>query len=464
MQIIFRTLLVCLLLIVPRGMSAKDSLPNIVFFFADDLGYGDLACYGHPYAETPFLDQLAEEGTRYTQAYVTGVTCNPSRTGLMTGLHPARFQKYAADFGFGDRVTITELLKRRGYTTGHFGKWHIGPDETEVDGIYGIDRVEVIGKSKDKSAGRDDDLTSAAIEFIRKNAGKAPLYVNIWGHSTHFPVTVPDELAERFNGVEFRREDFSPSIQQKFDDCEKLGGNLQDAMQQYLGDVWAIDRNVGRVLAAIDDLGIRENTIFVFSSDHGPAPVKLGSKGAREFSENMLGYAGIYRGGKHNQWEGGVRVPLIIRWPGNVQADRVDSESVFSFLDWMPTLAAIAGIEDLPERLDGEDLSGVWLGESRKRSGPLFWQVSSSNASASMRDGNWKLHEEGRRTPLELFDLTRDPSEQENVAKQYPQVVEELSKKLNAWKAELPKSYEKVEKEKKGDRARKGSAKSDQSE
>ena len=146
-------LLLAFLLVIALSagtQAADDRPPNVVLLFADDLGYGDLGCYGHPYARTPAIDQLAKEGTRFTQFYVTGVTCNPSRTGLMTGLFPARFPKYAADFGFGDRSTITELLKKRGYRTGHFGKWHIGPDDS--DGTYGIDTVKTIGKSRDRSS------------------------------------------------------------------------------------------------------------------------------------------------------------------------------------------------------------------------------------------------------------------------------------------------------------------------
>ena len=166
---ISRTLFACLMVSAfsARTQAADVRPPNIVFMFADDLGYGDLGCYGHPYTRTPAIDQLAKEGTRFTQFYVTGVTCNPSRTGLMTGLFPARFPKYAADFGFGDRVAITQMLNKRGYRTGHFGKWHIGPDDS--DGTYGIDHIKTIGKSRGRSAGRDDDLYSAAIDFIREN-------------------------------------------------------------------------------------------------------------------------------------------------------------------------------------------------------------------------------------------------------------------------------------------------------
>ena len=421
-----------------------EPLPNIIFFFCDDLGYGDLSCYGHPYAKTPAIDKLASEGTRFEQHYVTGVTCNPSRTGLMTGLYPARFQKYAADYGFGDRITITELLKKRGYKTGHFGKWHIGPKSTVKSGMYGIDVVETIGKSKDKSAGRDDELTTAAIEFMKGTVRKQPFYLNIWAHSTHFPVNVPQDLADEFSKVKVKREDFSATMQHKFTECLKIGGELDESMHQYLADVSSIDRNVGRVLAAIDELGIRDNTIFVFSSDHGPAPVILGKKGARKYSNNMLGYAGIFRGGKHEFYEGGTRVPMIIRWPGHVTAGRVDKESVTSFIDWLPTLSTIAGIEDLPEQLDGHNISDIWLGASRPRNNPLFWKSSATGSSPTIRDGKWKLHlNRNRDEAIELYELSIDPSEEANLAEKHPDVVASLSKTLRTWVATLPASYEK---------------------
>ncbi len=430
-------------------VSADTSRPNIVFFFCDDLGYADLSCYGHPYAKTPVLDELASQGIRFEQHYVTGVTCNPSRTGLMTGLFPARFEKYPSDYGFGDRVSITELLQDAGYRTGHFGKWHIGPKSTEVAGTYGLDVIEIIGKSKGEKAGRDDDLTTAAIEFMKESAGDQPFYVNIWGHSTHFPVRVSDERAGAFSEVTVQREDFSDSMQEKFDQSFAIDEDLDESMRQYLGDVHSVDQNVGRVLEAIDELGIRENTIFVFSSDHGPAPVALGNKGVREFSKNMLGYAGRFRGGKHSQLEGGTRVPFIVRWPGKVEAGRVDSGSVTSFVDWMPTLAAVVGIENLPEHLDGEDVSDIWLGESRERGKPLFWRTSSSNAVTAIRDGKWKFHEEGRREPAQLYDLSVDPEERNNLVEELPEVAAKLQRSIDEWKSQLPASYVKTEDKKK---------------
>lgn len=437
-------------------LQAEDRPPNIVFLFADDLGWGDLGCYGHPYAMTPAIDKLAGEGTRFSQAYVTGVTCCPSRTGFMTGLHPARFQKYPAGHGFGKRSTITELLKSKGYRTGHFGKWHIGPDAKS--GVYGIDEYDSGENTKGTSRGRDAGLYDAAIQFIQKNAAVGtPFYVNVWGHSTHYPVHVHDDLANEFEDVKFDRKDFSATMQVKFDECEQIGGKLDESMRQYLGDVLAIDRNVGRVLAEIDKLGIRDNTLVVFSSDHGPAPVLLGAKKeSKEFSENMLGYAGEFRGGKHNQYEGGVRVPFIIRWPGEVRAGHTDTQSVISGMDWMPSLCQIAGVRALPTQLDGEDVSDIWLGKTRARRKPLFWKTSSPGRNASMREGQWKLHL--TRNGPELYDLSQDPAESQNVARANKKTVKLLQARLNAWMDELPTDYDKsgINKKKKEKKPKRG--------
>lgn len=440
---------IVILFFLINSLAAVERPPNVVLFFADDLGYADLGCYGHPYSKTPNIDNLASEGTKFTQFYVTGVTCNPSRTGLMTGKFPASFQKYPASYGFGNSATITSILKKKGYVTGHFGKWHIGPESTEKNGTYGIDEIKVIGKSKGSSLGRDDDLTTAAIEFIRENKDK-PFYVNVWGHSTHFPVNTAESLASKFKSVKVNRSDFSPTMQHKFDECLKIGGQLDESMHQYLGDVHSIDLNVGRLMETIDQLGLKENTIFVFSSDHGPAPVLLGNKKTfREHSKNMLGYAGEFKGGKHNQYEGGVRVPFIIRWPGKVPKGKVNSENILSFIDWLPTLSAIAGENSLPDNLDGENTSDIWQGKSRPRTKSLFWKTSSANSDASMREGKWKLHMDNKGKTLELYDLSQDPSESKNIADSHPDVVREMKKKLIAWVDQLPSEYEKTEKKKK---------------
>lgn len=438
------------LLLTTAGVNAAKP-PNVVFIFADDLGFGDLACYGHPYAKTPALDRLASQGTMFRQFYVTGVTCCPSRTGFMTSRHPASFPKYMADFGFGEAVTITALLKKRGYRTGHFGKWHMGPEEK--DGTYGIDTVKVIGGSKESPRGRDEDLFSAAIEWIERNQNE-PFYVNVWGHITHFPVGPLKSLSDRFASIPFKRADFGENMQPEFEDALAIGGDLKQGMQNYLGDVYSLDLQVGRLLKKLDELELSENTIVVFSSDHGPAPVKL--SGTRyddpariPFSKNMLGWAGGLRGGKHNQYEGGVRAPFIVRWPGKVPAGRDDKTSVFSGFDWLPTLCHLAGVDIDVEQLGlkGENVSDIWFGSERSRRQPLMWRPSSENAKPAIRDGKWKLHAGPRPAgPVELYDLSRDKEERDNVAAAHPEVVKRLQAKLYAWTKTLPSSYEKKKK------------------
>ena len=431
-----------LLSLCPSIFADVKQPPNNVFLFADALCYADLGCYGHPYAKTPAIDSLAEQGTVFTQFYVTGVTCSPSRTGAMTGIFPARFPKYPADFGFGDQVTVTELLQQRGYKTGHFGKWHMGPKDK--DGTYGIDKIETIGKSNDAMLGRDDDLYTAAIQFINENKD-GPFYVNVWGHATHFPVNTPPNLVNPFQSMKLNRNDFSPTMQKKFNQSFGIDENLDESMRQYLGDVYQIDLNVGRLLKELDDLEIANNTIVVFSSDHGPAPVKLPSKGIREYSKNMLGYAGPFRGGKHTQLEGGVRVPFIIRWPGHVTAGRVDTQSVGSFIDWLPTVCSIAGVKQLPTELDGEDISNAWLGKTHQRQKALYWKTSATSSSPSMRVGNWKLHmPRNNRDNIQLYNLVNDPGERQNVANQHPEVISHLRKQLRQWVGELPTEYKKL--------------------
>jgi N-acetylgalactosamine-6-sulfatase len=252
------------------------------------------------------------------------------------------------------------------------------------------------------------------------------------------------ELAEELGDIPFRRDDFTGNIQGKFDESKAINPDLKESMRQYLADVYSIDKNMDRVLETLDRMGIAENTIAVFSSDQGPAPVRLKSKGGRAFSEHMLGYAGNLRGGKHQQLEGGVRIPLIIRWPGHIKAGRVDEQSVTSFMDWLPTLCAIAGIETLPEGLDGEDVSDIWLEGPRVRKTTLFWRASNPKGTISMRQGRWKFHE-NQPGPL-LYDLSTDEGERNNVADRFPEVVERLSAAANQWRNTLPKEYDKAKK------------------
>lgn len=443
--------LFCLLLALVLPLQAAGPRPNIIFIFADDLGWGDLRCYGHPYARTPNIDKLASEGTRFTQFYATGVTCCPSRTGFMSGKHPASYPTYPAVGGFGDRPTITALLKKAGYRTGHFGKWHIGPS-TEP-GTYGIDVIGGDGeKRRNAEGGRDAPIYDQAIEFIEESR-EGPFYLNVWSHVSHNPINPAQKFVDEFKDVKITESNFGQHMHAKFDACRKLGGDVDDAMRRYLGDVWSMDQDIGRLLAKLDELKLRENTLVVFSSDQGPGGVELGDKvrkardsGRQNLRLNQMGYAGGLRGGKHQQYEGGVRIPFILRWPGHTPAGRVDKDSVLSGMDWLPTLCSITGVEINAADFDGEDGSKAWLGGTHTRVRPLFWKTSAPNSDPALRVGDWKFHGSHRKKgEVELYDLASDPEERVNLADKHPDVVTRLSSTLAAWAHTLPAEYVKGE-------------------
>ncbi len=429
---------------LPAAETPKPK-PNIVFLFADDMGWGDLRCYGHPYAKTPNLDRLASEGTRFQQCYATGVTCCPSRTGFMTSKFPATFADYPASGGFGGRVTITELLKKQGYATGHFGKWHIGP-ETKP-GTYGMDCIggdeAGSGKKNQDDRGRDAHVYDNAIRFIEQHKA-SPFYVNVWGHIPHHPVNPSPTVLDAFGPLQVDEAEFPAPMREKFAICRKQGGDVSRHMRAYLAELKVLDDNAGRLLKRLDELGLRENTIVVFASDQGPAHIRDGSEGVRL---NAMGFAGPFRGGKHNQYEGGVRIPFVVRWPGRVPAKRVDEKSVISAIDWLPTLCALTGTQINAADFDGEDMSAAWLGNGEHvRAKPLLWKTGAPHSEGTIRDGQWKLHHPNKRGgELELFDVVADPGEQHNLVKEHPDIVKRLSAKVEAWVTTLPKQYIKTD-------------------
>jgi N-acetylgalactosamine-6-sulfatase len=450
--------------------ASAEVKPNIVFILADDLGYGDLKCYGHPYARTPNLDKLAEQGTRFTQCYATGVTCCPSRTGFMTGKFPATFAKYPAGAGFGGRVTITELLNKQGYATGHFGKWHIGP--VTEDGAYGIDTIGAAedapgGKKKRKrkaaaaARGRDAGMYDAAIRFIEQHKD-GPFYINIWDHIPHHPVNPSQAVVEAFGPLEVDESKFPPQMREKFAICKKLGGDVSAHMRSYLAEVKAMDAEIGALLKKLDELGLRENTLIAFSSDQGAGqiresigepnnkkpnkPKKNGGNNTPDIRLNAMGFSGPFKGGKHDQYEGGVRIPWIVRWPGHVPAGRVDEKAVLSGADWLPTLCILTGVKFDASSFDGEDASDAWLGRNFTRTKPLMWKTSAAGSDPALRVANWKFHGAKRKKGVvELYDLATDPGESTNLAGKKPEIVRQLSETLNTWTASLPKRYDKTD-------------------
>ena len=272
----------CLLIVLAFAtffeLHAEDKTvirPNIIFLLADDSGDADFGCYGHPYARTPNIDKLAAEGTRFTQFYATGVTCCPTRTGLMTSKWPSSYPTYPANGDFGDRVTITELLHKHGYTTGHFGKWHIGPEDQTKSGTYGIDVISpATGAAKKKNtAGRDAPIYNAAIQFIEKHKD-GPFYINVWGHVSHHKVDPPKSYIDKFEDVVVDELKFAAPMQEKFAVCKAQGGDVSEHMRAYLAEIHSLDEDIGRLLKRLDELGLSDNTIVVFSSDQGSAPIR----------------------------------------------------------------------------------------------------------------------------------------------------------------------------------------------
>lgn len=452
-----------LLILLASAAPLFAAPPNIIFILADDMGWADLRCQGHPYAQTPNLDRLASEGTRFTQCYATGVTCCPSRTGFMTGKFPATFAKYPAGAGFGDRVTITELLKKQGYATGHFGKWHIGP--VTENGTYGIDSIGAAadapgGKKKQKreaaasARGRDAGMYDAAIRFIELHKG-GPFYVNIWDHIPHHPVNPSQAVVDAFGPLEVDESKFPPPMREKIAMCRKHGGDVSAHMRAFLAEIKAMDAEIGTLLKKLDELGLRENTLIAFSSDQGPAgiretiggrPEKQGANNTADIRLNAMGFAGSFKGGKHDQHEGGVRIPWIIRWPGHVPAGRVDEKAVLSGADWLPSLCALAGVKVAAADFDGEDASAAWLGRDFTRSRPLLWKTSSTGSDPALRVENWKFHGTNRKKgSIELYDLATDPGETTNLADKKPEIVRQLTQSLSTWTASLPKSYDKTD-------------------
>jgi N-acetylgalactosamine-6-sulfatase len=350
----------------------------------------------------------------------------------MTSKFPATFAKYPASGGFGGRVTITELLKKQGYATGHFGKWHIGPEHKP--GTYGIDAIrddEASGGKRDKAdRGRDAHIYDSAIRFIEKHKD-GPFYVNVWGHIAHAPIRPSQALLDTFGPLQVDVSKFPTQMQERMVSGRKPGGDVSKDMRARLAEIKSLDDDVGRLLERLDELGLREKTIVVFSSDQGPG---------------RMGFAGPFRGGKHDQHEGGVRIPFIVRWPGHVPAGRVDERSVISGADWLPTLCALTGTKIDAADFDGEDASAAWLGNGEHvRAKPLLWKTGAPHSEGTIRDGQWKLHHPNkRRGELELFDVVADPGEQHNLVKEHPDIVKRLSAKLEAWQATLPKANDKT--------------------
>lgn len=444
---------------------AEQTRPNVLFIFIDDMGYGDFSCYGNEDVSTPHCDRLTEQGARFTQFYVASPICSPSRVACTTGQFPARWRitsfinsrksnhkRGMADYLDPKAPAIARTFRQAGYATAHFGKWHMGGGrdvgEAPLPSAYGFDEhlvgFEGLG---DRALIRNHGLSNQSaklkkgkitwhekheltglyvdrtIDFIeRSRRGGKPFYVHLWFNDVHDP----------FHPTEADRARFE--------------GKARDAMQRdYFAVLTAMDRQIGRLMQKLDELGVTDNTLVVLSSDNGP------TDWMRYYNSGITppGKTAGLRGRKWSLHEGGIREPLIVRFPGRIKAGAVDETSVMCTIDFFPTFCSLAGVP-LPDGVafDGEDVSDIWRGKPRVRSKSLIWEYGSIHSplrghpdqhspSLAIRDGKWKLLINTDGSDAQLYDLDTDPGETRNVIGDHPAVTSRLKSRLLDWQQDV---------------------------
>ena len=422
---------------------AQSARPNIIYIMADDMGYGDAGCYGQKLIQTPSIDRMAAEGMRFTSAYAGSTVCAPSRSVLMTGLHTGHtrvrgnFGKFGVKgLGGGDGrvplqaedVTVAEVLKSAGYATGITGKWGLGepatdgtPNKQGFDAWFGFlnqrrahnhyadflwlneDRFPLLGNvDKQQEQLYSHDLFSAfAINFIRRQARlEQPFFLYV-------PYTVPHSR--------FQVPSDDPYATRNWDDQEI----------KYAAMITRLDSHVGRIIDLLQELKIDNNTIVFFCSDNGAA----------DRYEGRFNSSGDLRGRKRDMYEGGLRVPMVVRWPGRVPAGAV-SDLAWSFGDFLPTAAELADVP-APKNLDGTSIAPTLMGGSQNLADrKLYWEFFEKGFQQAVRWKNWKAIRPGVGKPLELYNLEVDLGETLNVANKRGDVVADIEDYLKTARTE----------------------------
>ncbi|MGQ9505428.1 MAG: sulfatase-like hydrolase/transferase [Thermogutta sp.] len=432
---------------VGLARAENSSRPNILFLLADDLGWGDLSCYGNRKFRTPNLDRLAREGVLFTQYYQAGSVCSPTRAALMTGRYPAELsihghlathEQNAArdmpDFLDPEIPTLPKLLKRAGYTTVHVGKWHLGRPEPTTPRLepYGFDLARWIDCQEGERnlwhvterpvAARE--LVDATIQTLREIKDR-PFYCQLWFNDPHALL--------------------APSAEQMAPLRRQVPEGFTSPFMVYAATVIEMDRQIGRLLHALDELGLAKNTLVIFSSDNGPEDIDVGNA-----SWSAYGSAGPLRGRKRSLYEGGIRVPFIVRWPAVTPSGLVNNDTVICGVDLLPTLCELMGV-DLPDEVKetcrGESLAAAIRGDKTvQRQKTLFWEWRfrvlnhpwNRSPILAVREGDYKLLFNPDGSRIELYQIPKDPGEYNNVAPQNPEIVKRLMEKGLAWQQTLP--------------------------
>ena len=441
-------------------VAAQNRPPNIIFMMADDVGYGDLGSYGQTKIRTPYLDQMAREGMRFTQFYAGSPVCAPSRCVLMTGKHGGQAfirdnKEWKPEGQYpipANEITIPEILKTRGYVTGGFGKWGLGypgsegdPNKQGFDLFYGYNCQREAhnfypdhlwrNDKKIMPEGNDRGLTgkqyshdlieAEALQFIQANKDK-PFFAYLPFTIPHLALQVPDDSLAEYVG--------------KFDDPAYDGKNgylpHPHPRAVYAAMVTRMDRSVGRVFALLKELKLDENTLVIFTSDNGGAFGEVSKD--FEFSPGRMGGTDYvffnstanFKAFKGSVYEGGLRVPFIARWTGKIKAGTTNNLPAV-FYDVMPTLTEIAGIKT-PPKTDGVSLVPTLLGKGKQQKHEfLFWDFGGYGGQQAVRIGDWKglrrnLHRGN--TKVELYNLAVDVGEKNDVAAQNPEIIKRVEK------------------------------------
>jgi len=418
--------------LVQSSKSATNFRPNIIFILADDLGWGDLSCYGRPDYRTPNIDLLALQGTKFTDAYSASAVCTPTRCGYITGRYPARFRigleepLPATNLDVGlepGQPTIASLLKQSGYDTALIGKWHLGfrpewgPNAHGFDEFFGIlagagdyfqhknglgqhDLYENLNPVS-RTGYLTDLLTERAANFVKKRRD-APFFLSLHYTAPHWPWQGP----KGGETVSFADKTIEPVKMSR-------GGSLK----LYAEMMKSLDDGIGRVMQTIRRAGMDRKTLVIFTSDNG----------GERFS-----YQWPFSGAKGDLLEGGIRVPAIVRWPGIVPANRVMQEMAIT-MDWTATMLAAAKTDaDARDSLDGIDLLPVIKGANPNRERTFFWRIYNQDAA---RQGKWKFFRNGENR--HLFNLSIDPHEQADFSQKHPEILQRLMSEFDKWNHEM---------------------------
>jgi arylsulfatase A-like enzyme len=422
----------------------RTAAPNILLIHADDLGYGDVGSYGQSRFETPSLDRLAREGTRFTRYYSGSTVCAPSRAALMTGMHTGHgWIRGNGDIPLRDEdTTVAMALRAAGYRTAVIGKWGLGgpgtsgvPDRKGFEYSFGFldhrhahrqftDHLYRNGERVPVDLERDyvnDLFTEETLRFIERS-GDRPFFVYLNYTVPHAELRVPADAMDRFKG----RFPETPFVNEKAD-ARKTGATIEGPSLGYRSQpapraafsamIHRMDRDIGRLADALRARGLDQRTLLLFTSDNGPH-----REGGAD--PQFFGSAGGLRGIKRDLYEGGIRVPMIARWPGTVPAGRV-SDHVWAHWDVFPTITEVAGVA-APQGLDGRSAASALRGRPQASSDFLYWEFHERGFQQAVRMGKWKAVRLKPEAALELYDLEADGAETRDVAAANPDVIAKI--------------------------------------